>query len=643
MLRKRKKKIALVFMSVFYFSLIFPPFNSFEVDAANPPAFFKISVLAPNNNPARNQWAVLMVEQLPKIGIGVDVFDHTGWAQISPRTWGHPGPYPIPSYAEGGFDILFVDRDWSLDIDMKGLFDTPSIPPNGDNFYQYSVPEMDWAIGNYSQSFVLADRIQYAHDIQALLYEDVPQATITYPLDVFPHTTALNQTSWTPLLWKTSFQDMCYYDIGETEFHYGAPAAFVDFHPMKVESVYDAQWTQQIYGGLLERTPEVPYYNAFGPYACTSYISADGLTYQVQIDSNLVFADGHVANASDVAYSYDLLINPDFGHPDYGFYSDYIDENTIKMISEFEVQVDFLQAYVFQDSNLAVDILPKHIWKDIPPWNHENQSALWAANDTLDSNLMGIGPYYLHDYDGTNGIIHLKANTHWTDWGGHTAQLIDDLYFEFWSNKEGALSALAGGTLDMVDSQFSPQLNEIPPTVDYTVVVAPGSQEMSFNCLHPYIGTGYLCPIASLDSGKFIRQAISHLIPRETIVEEILNGLGSPGITAYPMVIGFDDTLEPYEYSIDIAKQKMEAAGFDYPGGYTYTPFKIWPCVLMFTAIGIGILAGLALIICLPIWAVIKSTKVPKIQEIVMKKEKIEKSSEKDLQEIIKKSEKMEE
>ncbi|MCG3252444.1 MAG: hypothetical protein KAX09_01235, partial [Candidatus Heimdallarchaeota archaeon] len=205
MIKKDIKKMVLPLAIILCLSVM--PFLATPTEAANPAPFFTISVLAPNTNPARNQWATLMVEQLPKIGIGVDVFDHTGWAQISPRTWGYPGPYPIPSYAEGGFDIMFVGWGWGLDIDLKGLFDTPSQPPNGDNFYQYSVPEMDWAIGNYSQSFVLADRIQYAHDIQALLYEDVPQATITYPLDVFPHTTALDPDSWTPLLWDTSYQD----------------------------------------------------------------------------------------------------------------------------------------------------------------------------------------------------------------------------------------------------------------------------------------------------------------------------------------------------------------------------------------------------------------------------------------------------
>ena len=544
------------------------PFLANPVQAANPPAFFTLSVLAPNTNPARNQWATLMVEQLPKIGIGVDVFDHTGWAQISPRTWGYPGPYPIPTYAEGGFDIFFIGWGWGLDIDLTGLFDTPSIPPFGDNHYQYSVPEMDWAIGNYSQAFVLADRIQYAHDIQALLYEDLPAATIIYPTDMFPHTTALEADSWSPLLWDSSYQDMAYWDIGDTEFHYGCPADFEDFHTFKTESVYDAQWTQQIYGGLVERDMHATVENAWAPYLAESYTSPNGLNYSVFIEPGAKFADGEPCNASDVKYSYDLLINPLFGQPDYGFFSQYINETTVKIVSELELDIDFLSPYVFQDSNLAVDIMPKHIWEPITDVStHEAQAVTWAADNILDSQKMiGIGPYYLDDYDGTNGVIHLKANPYWDDWGGHAAQTITDIYFEFWSNKEGALSALASGALDMIDTNFSPTIDEVPSTVDYTIVASPGSQEMGFNMLHPYLGTGELCPIAVEDSGKYIRQAISHLVPRQVIIDEILEGLGNLGITPFPIgATGFDDTLEPYEYSIDLAKQKMVDAGFEYP------------------------------------------------------------------------------
>jgi len=562
------------------------PFLATPVQAANPPAFFTLSVLAPNTNPARNQWATLMVEQLPKIGIGVDVFDHTGWSQISPRSWGHPGPYPVPSYAEGGFDILFIGWGWGLDIDMVGLFDTPSWPPFGDNHYQYTRPEMDAALLSYSQSFLLADRIQYAEDIQALLYEDVPAATICYPTDIFPHDPTLVADSWTPLLWCSSYQDMAYWDIpGQTEFHYGCPADFEDFHTFKTESVYDAQWTSQIYGGIAERSPLAETPNAYAPYAGT-FSSSNGINYTVSLDPDLVFADGHVCNASDVKYSYDLLINPDFGQPDYGFFKQYINETTVKIVSEFELKVDFLSSYVFQESNLAIDILPKHIWGLIDPEDCESQAVKWAADDLDDSKIMGIGPYYLEDYDGTNGVLHLKANPHWTDWGGHAAQKFTDLYFEFWANKEGALSNLVSGKLDMIDTNFAPTIDEIPVTVDYTLVASPGSQEMGFNMLHPYLGTGELCPIAVEDSGKYIRQAISHMIPRDTIVEEIMEGLGSPGVTPYPdAAVGFDTSLLPYEYSIAIAKEKMELAGFEFPT-------TIETGIGLYVVIGILALAG---------------------------------------------------
>ncbi len=557
---RNKKKILLAILLVIFIVPILT--ETATNQAENPDPFFTISVLAPNSYDYT--YATLMVEQLPKIGIGVDVFDYTGWTQISERTWGYPGPYPVPSYIEGGFDILCLGYAWGLDVDLTELFDSANITPNNWNFYQYDRPEMDWALRNYTQSFVLADRIQYNHDIQALLYEDVPAATIAYPLDLFPMDQNFDQESWDGLLWNVAYQDMTNWSIpGQTEFHYGCPADFEDFHPMKTQSVYDKQWTSQIYSGLVERFAYPPYYRGFGPYACTSFNSTDGLTYNVQINPNLKFADGHVCNASDVEYSYDLLINPDFGQPNYGFYSKYLTNESVVINSEFEVTITLNQSYVFQDQLLAIDILPKHIWEPIAPGAQESQAVNWAINDTLDSNLMGIGPYYLEDYNGSTGIIHLKRNEYFDDWSGITPNF-EDIYFEFWSNKEGALAALAVGDLDMVDSQFIPQIAEIPVGAKYEITPGLGSQEMGFNCLHPIIGTGELCPISSPDSGKYIRKAISHLIPRNTIIAEIYYGFASPGVTPFPRgVVGFDETLEPIEYSTSVALHYMSLAGYE--------------------------------------------------------------------------------
>ena len=91
----------------------------------------------------------------------------------------------------------------------------------------------------------------------------------------------------------------------------------------------------------------------------------------------------------------------------------------------------------------------------------------------------------------------------------------------------------------------------------------PSHQEMSINLRHPVMGTGELTPLGTPEAAKYVRQAISHAVPRQTIVDEILEGLGAPATTAIPdSVIGYDDTLEPYAYDLDLAIDLMESAGY---------------------------------------------------------------------------------
>ena len=540
-------------------TLAVSPFLAQITSAANPGPFFSISILAPNTNAARNQWATLMVEQLPKIGIAVDTFDHTGWAQISPRTWGHPGPYPVPTYAEGGFDILFVGWGWDLDWDPTGLFDTAGITPNGDNFYQYSSSDMDNAIYNYTQSFVLADRIEWAEEIQAILYEDLPQLTIVYSQSVYPFTEGF--TGWDGLLWASDYQSMENWEIpGETEFHYAEPAEFEDFHPLTTESVYDEHWINQIFAALAERSIVTD--RGYAPYVATDFSSSDGLTYTININEDAVFADGHTLTADDVIYSYQLGVTPALGGTDYSTNIKYWDNSSVTKISDYELTIEFKAQYVFQDSNLNEPILPKHIWESIDYVDHQSQAISWASDNP--EKIFGAGPYMLEEYDATNGVIHLTVNPYFDDWTGVTPKF-QDIYFEFYGSKEGALSALAAGTIDMVDAQFSIQLDELDIAgTDYALVRDPGTQEMGINMEHPYLGTGELCPIVGAESAKHIRKAINHMIPREIIVDEILGGIGAQGVTGMPNVaIGFDESLEPYEYSVDLALQHMKEAGFD--------------------------------------------------------------------------------
>ncbi|NHJ33286.1 MAG: hypothetical protein FK732_10505 [Asgard group archaeon] len=558
-MRLRTNVRRMILPMVVILSIMVIPYVATPVEAKYPGPFFSVSILAPNSNPARNQWATLMVEQLPKIGIEIDVFDHTGWAQISPRTWGHPGPYPIKSYAEGGYDLFFIGNGWGLDFDPTGVFTSDGLTPAGDNFYQYTNVEFDWAVSNYTQAFVYADRIQYAEEIQEWLYEDQPSIAIIYKISLIAHKPGL--TGWDPLLWQSSQQPMEDWELtGESELHYAVPADFEDFHVWTQESTYDAQWIHQIWNGLVERDP-ADY--QFAGRALQSFSSTDGETYNCQLRPNLYWADGVPVTVEDVIYNYQLAVTESLGHTLYSFNTLYWDNSSVVKIDDDEFTVEFIQPYVFQEGNLANLLIPAHIWNTTAPANHGEQAVTWAREDP--SKLFGFGPYKFGSWDATNGVIHLTVNEYFDDYWG-TAPKFDDIYFEFYSNKEGAISALAGGDIDFVDAEFYVTLGDIQglSSVDYTTVDDPGNQELAVNQEHQIIGTGELCPIAGPESGKHIRKAISHMVPRQIIVDEILDGLGYPGITHWPKVsLGFDETLEPYEYSVELALAEMAAAGYD--------------------------------------------------------------------------------
>ncbi|MHA1317030.1 MAG: ABC transporter substrate-binding protein, partial [Candidatus Heimdallarchaeaceae archaeon] len=165
------------------------------------------------------------------------------------------------------------------------------------------------------------------------------------------------------------------------------------------------------------------------------------------------------------------------------------------------------------------------------------------------------------DYDTATSTVTLHPNPHWalTD-----DDLVESLIFTFISGKDTAIAALADGTVDIVDSQYAPVKSDYEG-IDANVVVAktPATQEMAINLKHPIIGTGELTPAGTADAAKSIRKAISHAVPRDTIVTEILQGLGAPGVNPMPDAsVGFDITLEPYTYDLELAKSLIEAAGY---------------------------------------------------------------------------------
>jgi len=121
------------------------------------------------------------------------------------------------------------------------------------------------------------------------------------------------------------------------------------------------------------------------------------------------------------------------------------------------------------------------------------------------------------------------------------------------------------------------------PGVRATVVDDTGTREIAINQEHPYLETSELCQIAGKESAKHIRKAISHIIPRQSVIYDVYDGFGTPGVTQFPIVgIGFSRDLDYYKQDLNLAKYHMAMAGFD----ISYSPID--PNAVKTLLVGIG-------------------------------------------------------
>ncbi|MHA1199166.1 MAG: hypothetical protein ACTSQF_07435, partial [Candidatus Heimdallarchaeaceae archaeon] len=247
---KKQKVLSLLLMFVFTFSIALG-----QATAQNGvEEVFSIYLLSPNTSAARNQWSVLMENQLPQIGIGIEFHESTGWGNIAPRTWSYPFidfDY-IPTYAHGGYDILFVGWSWPLDLNMQSLFETTAITPNGDNHYQYSSPVYDAKLDEYMAELDTATRIALAYELQAILYEDQPAIPIVYPRSLFGFAEGVEGID-TLLIASGGHRAENWDDPADHIIKYGVPADLKEWNTFVQESFYDGQWMQAVYGAIAQR------------------------------------------------------------------------------------------------------------------------------------------------------------------------------------------------------------------------------------------------------------------------------------------------------------------------------------------------------------------------------------------------------
>jgi len=525
----------------------------------NPDPFFNVTLLCPNTNPLRIEWANMIKDDLAKIGIGATI-DLVNWNTIGPRTWSYPGPYPIPSHDQGGYDMLFIGFNYETYYEetADSLFHGLNIPPAGDNYYQFNDSTYNAASENFNQSFLPSDCLTYASQMQNILHEKLPSILLINRGDLYLVDDSLEGVNIDS--WQNQRNPIENWTIsGQTEFRYASPWWFYLFNPLLDVSRADTEWMNQVWNGLVQKNESL---SGWEYRIADNITTTDGLTYTIELDPNAVWADGTILTTDDVIYSYQLAVTPALNNSKYEVYSRYWDNNSMVKIDNYNMNITFTSINPYIYEFFRIPLIPKHIWDSVAPGDFESTAQTWAETNV--SKLFGCGPYKVNTWDTTTSIINLTTNDYFDDWFG-SAPKFQDIAFVHVEDKDQAVANYTLGKIDMASNGYwfltDNELEDlgIPYQVGRSLVL----QELGINQEHPYLGTGESCPIPGEQSANYLRKAVAQIINYTHIIENITDNLAVKGSTHFFNTPYVNTSLVPYSYNLTKAEDYVMYAGFD--------------------------------------------------------------------------------
>jgi hypothetical protein len=271
--------------------------------------------------------------------------------------------------------------------------------------------------------------------------------------------------------------------------------------------------------------------------------------------------------------------------------------STFKAIDKYTYEFTIgasIDVYAFLGlTEAAISPLPKHYLEQVPfsQWNTNAFATGLASPYTFTwdtAKYGGSGSYTAYGPFGTgpyvyNGFDPVKRVATLTKFDGYFDKTrleslgyftVENFYVVTIIEKDAAIAAYRTGDVDMLDVNYSLSADDatLLTGLGANVIGKPqiGWQEMAFNMQHPVLGTGIDTPIGKADptkaaeAARHVRQAISYLIPRELIVSELLDGLGTPGTTVLAAFgTGFQDASITFDtYDPNLARAELAAAGY---------------------------------------------------------------------------------
>ena len=295
-----------------------------------------------------------------------------------------------------------------------------------------------------------------------------------------------------------------------------------------------------VYSGLVRITPDGKIEKDL---ASNVEISDNRLIYTVTIDEDARFHDGAPVTSDDVIFTIQKIDDPAIKSPRRGNW----DGIMLERIDDRTVSFTLKQAYTPFIYNLAIGILPKHIWKNV-----SDDEFSFSQFNTLP---VGSGPYKVERVERNSGGIPNFYRLAPFESVSDKAPFIKRIVFKFYPSEDALIEAYNKNEVESVGGISPEKISELKTNGSY-IMSAPLPRVFAtfFNQNH-----------SKALLNKEVRQALNLASPRERIVEKVLNGYGTPIDGPIPAgIYSWIDEKEnlPFEERLELAKEILDKAGW---------------------------------------------------------------------------------
>ncbi|WP_078548098.1 peptide-binding protein [Litchfieldia alkalitelluris] len=267
-------------------------------------------------------------------------------------------------------------------------------------------------------------------------------------------------------------------------------------------------------------------------------MSEDGLTFTVKLRQDVTFHDGEPFNADDVVFTYNIPLNPDYAG-ERG--SQFETLESVEKVDDYTVVFNLKQVdATFHSIGLSYGILPEHILADVPVGD-------LGEHEFNTKSPVGTGPFKFDTWaDGE--YVKVVANEDYFEGRPY----LDSITYKVVPDQNSLLAQFQAGDVDFI---------EVPGTDLETVQSFPGIQiESGLGLSYTYLGFNMQ---QERFQSKEVRQALTHAINREEIVQAVMNGDGEVAhVPESPLSWAYNDEVPTFGYDPEKAKELLAAAGW---------------------------------------------------------------------------------